>query len=79
MKKKYTKPDVAFESFSLSTCIASCDIKIEGANGGQCGVLMDGVFIFTENVAGCSLPVPDNGNNGICYDVPFGQSSLFNS
>lgn len=79
MKKTYTKPDIAFERFSLCSSIASCAVKIEGALGGTCGVEMDDVFIFTEGVMGCHLAVPDDGSNGVCYDVPFGNNNLFNS
>ena len=79
MKKRYTKPDIAFESFSLSTSIASCDVKIEGAYGGECGLWMDDIFVFIVGVTGCDAQIPDDGSNGICYHVPNGDNSMFNS
>lgn len=79
MKRNYTKPDIAFESFALSTSIAACPVKIETSNGGQCGLLMDDVFIFTMGIVGCEAQIPDDGSNGICYHVPVDGFNLFNS
>ena len=79
MKKRYTKPDIVFESFSLSSSIASCDVKIENSTGGLCGLQMDDAFLFVIGVTGCELHVEDGGFNRICYHVPFGEKNMFNS
>ena len=80
MKKEYCKPDIMFESFSLSTDIAAgCTAIIDTHRGGECGVNMEGLVVFTDKVNGCDFKIPDNGNNGICYHVPTGENNLFNS
>lgn len=84
MKKPYTKPDVVYESFTLCTSIANCEIKVDGMNQGNCGYAYSGGIIFTQEVVGCQ---PQNGgtvmfdsaNNGLCYHVPIESRNLFNS
>lgn len=84
MKKTYSKPQIMFESFSLSTSIAgACGVKIDTQAAGTCGV--DYGFmgtIFLPEVAGCSIVVGgiyDGSFNGICYHVPTDSRNLFNS
>ena len=72
MKKKYSAPDIAFESFALSASIASCDVPAVYGEG-QCGYkFAPGVIIFVEQEHGCGTPTEDGSKeyNGICYDVP---------
>ena len=84
MKKLYTKPEIMFESFTLSTNIAGdCDIKINNPTEGVCAYIIQAGgrthSIFTSEISGCKT-TQDNGDyNGICYDVPIGGTSLFNS
>lgn len=83
MKKTYSKPQIMFESFSLSTSIAgACGVKADAPAAGTCGV--DYGFmgtIFLTNVAGCStgVGIDDGFFNDICYHVPVENQNLFNS
>ena len=85
MKKTYTKPEIMFEDFTLTTSIASnCEIKTHTPSVNTCGVNASGINVFITNMTGCGdFPVPDNGGGdgeygNICYHVPYGEN-LFNS
>lgn len=89
MKKEYSKPDIIFESFSLSTSItAGCEVKPSNFTV-DCGVKWSkGVYIFTEDVQGCTTKVlngnltlnfVDDENNGLCYHNPSDSFNVFNS
>ncbi len=79
MKRAYSKPEIAFEDFSLSTNIASCNTPGNQAEN-VCGYFWPGIgYVFSEDISGCQKKV-DNGDwNGICYHVPTGDKNLFNS
>lgn len=81
MKKTYSKPEIAFESFTLNTNIAGdCGVKVEGSNAGTCGIEWAGKLLFLSGIEGCKNPVTaDDGSSGFCYDVPTDASGLFNS
>ena len=88
MKKTYSKPDIAFESFSLATSIAgNCEVKTDTKGGGECGYPMDGLGnLFLTTMEACTsagnTPVTDEQSfvfNGFCYHVPIENSNLFNS
>ena len=82
MKKTYSKPQIAFESFTLNTNIAAgCELKTKTPSAMQCGYLWDGDMVFITGVAGCiDKQIEDNEtNNGFCYDVPSGGDNIFNS
>lgn len=82
MKKKYEKPLVLIEDFSLSTDIAgSCEVKINNPSSGNCAYIPDRTTfnIFTEELADiCTTIEADGEYNSICYHVPYGDN-LFNS
>ena len=77
MKKSYSKPQIMFEDFSLSTNIAGdCDNKVGSPSEDQCGVEYDGDMIFSTTISGCNVyPAEDL----ICYHNPSESSNLFNS
>ena len=53
-KKKYSKPDIYFEDFSLSTNIAAgCEKQPSNATE-DCGVRWGNIFIFIEGINGCT-------------------------
>ena len=84
MKKVYSKPEIVFEDFSLSSSIASCEIEVEGPSQGICGYKYEGGFgqtIFTSELGTsiCNMPVDDDINNGFCYYIPVDNKNLFNS
>ncbi len=88
MKKKYSRPDIAFESFSLSTSIAgNCELKTDTKGGGECSYPMDGLGnLFLTTMEACNgagnTPITDEQSltfNGFCYHVPVENSNLFNS
>lgn len=88
MKKAYTKPQIMFEDFSLSTSIAlGCEFESENnAVKGTCGYFDEGLqdIVFVDSNTGCTFeaPVDDKNNphyNGICYDIPDENYNLFTS
>ena len=84
MKKTYSKPEIMFEDFSLSTNIASCGTKIEGQSSGNCAYVVKNEFttsyIFTSDIPDvCTTPEADGEYNGICYYTVADSAVLFNS
>lgn len=81
MKKTYSKPEIMFESFTMSTNIAAGCEKIFGLYArGSCGIPTStpGVIIF--NSGDCTDPGGDEATyNGLCYHVPTEGDNLFNS
>lgn len=84
MRKAYSKPEILFESFTLSTNIAgSCKTDTYLPSNDQCGLDFSGLIVFMEGMGGCTdIQVGNEGGdgefNGICYHVPYGDN-LFNS
>lgn len=84
MKKTYSKPEIMFESFTLSTNIAGdCSDKTNTPSEMQCSISyvdehLGTVNIFLNSIQACAWKQPD-GYNGICYDVPTEGTNLFNS
>lgn len=85
MKKTYTKPEIMFESFVLSSNIAGdCEAKTNLPSNSTCGLDFSGLIVFMTGMAGCKDIQVDNVGgdgeyNGICYHVPTGDKNLFNS
>lgn len=83
MKKIYSKPDIAFESFSLCMNIAatSCAQIVKTHADGDCGVNFGGRWVFMTDVAGCKYKVDDGSAmaNYLCYHVPTDGMTVFNS
>ncbi len=84
MKKRYSSPDIAFESFSLATSIAgNCELKTDTKADGECAYFMDGVgSVFVTGMYACTVQITDDQNfnfNGFCYHVPVENCNLFNS
>lgn len=82
MKKSYSKPDITFESFSLSTNIAAgCEEK-PVFNTDPChGVSWGKQIIFTSESLGCTSVVPEGMDeyNRLCYHNPSADYNVFNS
>ena len=85
MKKTYTKPDISFECFLMSTNIAGdCEGEpVNNATRGVCGVPgSGGDFLFSGTVTGCSFDYAGlfgDDFNGLCYHNPTEYNNLFNS
>ena len=84
MKKAYSKPEIFFEDFTLTTNIAgTCEHKTNTPSSWQCGVNASGINVFLEGMTGCEdfavgAAGGDGEFNNICYHVPYGEN-LFNS
>lgn len=82
MKKPYSKPQILFESFSLSSSIAGdCEVKTDTQAAGTCGVSFGTITIFVGSAEGCAykVGVDDGDYNGLCYHIPLDVYNLFNS
>ena len=85
MKKTYTKPEIFFESFSLSTNIASnCEHPFTLASKGVCGIPDENdlpMDIFDPSLGGSCQVQGGSGAmyDGFCYHVPTENDNLFNS
>ena len=79
-KRKYSKPEIFFDDFSLSTNIAAGCEFIPIDNATECGVPYGrGKVIFTQLMTGCIDKVGADGEfNGICYHNPT-DYQVFNS
>ena len=77
MKKQYSKPQIAFDSFEMATNIAACGKGAE-FDPGTCPVYVGGMPVFTREVQGCRYRTQD-GSYGICYYVPTADTNVFAS
>ena len=86
MKKKYVKPAVFFESFTICTAIAGDCENIFGLQGKDtCEIpstpYIPGMGIFNVGpTSQCGVQGGDDSRyNGLCYHVPEARNNLFNS
>ena len=83
MKKQYSKPEIIFESFVLSTNIAGdCGKIVNNHAEYSCPYLnRSGNNVFTAALVGICTDVQqaDGEDNGICYHTPVDVQELFNS
>ena len=77
MKKTYTKPEINFDSFGITTNFASsCEYHPDSSQQYSCGYMIHGRVIFVSDNSGCKYVSPD-GQFGICYYIPTGDSNVF--
>lgn len=84
MKKAYSKPDIYFESFALSTDIAAntCAAKNALMAYGTCPAAFGSRTVFLDEHTGCSdLQVARQfgSYNGYCYDIPYESMNVWSS
>ena len=85
MKKVYEKPQIVFESFTMTTHIAGdCEPPyVANQEKGSCGIPGSaGDFLFSAKVQGCTTDwEADFGDNydGFCYHIPTEDKNFFNS
>ena len=82
MKKVYEKPAIVFESFTMSTNIASgCENPTNLPSWNQCGLDFSGLMVFMTGMTGCEDIQVNEGDSfdGICYHVPTEGNNLFTS
>lgn len=81
MKKKYSPPEIAFESFALSVSIAQCGAPTNQDNT-KCGYKWDAeTMLFVSTINECNTYIVDGDENwnGLCYDNPSQDKSLYSS
>lgn len=84
MKKAYSKPQIMFDDFTLSTNIAGdCDVKTNTFGNNTCGMDFSGLKVFLDTMGGCDHKITSDGGDGefagICYHVFTTGENLFNS
>lgn len=86
MKKVYSKPEIIFEDFALSTNIAGdCEQKTNNPTNHACGLDFSGLTVFLTTMGGCvDIKIAPNEYGGgeyntFCYHVPTESNNLFNS
>lgn len=85
MKKTYSKPEIVYECFSVSTSIAGdCERIVGNPSKGSCGVpgSMPNMNIFSSTVTGadgCQVWNDADSHDGFCYHIPDSSYTLFNS
>lgn len=89
MKKVYSKPEIAFEDFSVCTSVAAgCEYKTNTPSAGNCGLEFGAFTVFLDsmtNVCTGEGKITSSGGdgeyNGYCYHVfaNDGEKNLFNS
>lgn len=79
MKKKYVKPQAYFESFKLSTSIATgCDWRATSAEN-VCTVKIPGTpETYLADLTSCTFTVPST-NDKFCYHTPIEGKNVFTS
>ena len=82
MKKTYSKPEIMFENFAVSSNIAAgCSILTNYAEN-ECSYVYTDEFDTTYNIftiSGVCTTYQQDGYAGICYHVAADTSSLFTS
>ena len=79
MKKPYVKPEVYFESFELSTSIATGCAHITNHAKDQCAYTVGGRKVFVDAVAECVTKTNDGTWDSLCYQIPTDGNKLFTS
>lgn len=90
MKRAYTKPDILFDSFSMSTSIAVCTTQSGQPTQSSCGLTFGNMTIFVTGISGCKTSfnfnnkTPVNGmvnsdNDAACYHNPTATFNIYNS
>lgn len=82
MKKVYSKPEIAFESFVLSTNIAgNCDMIVGNPSKDACGIVgSDGTTLFTAKACDFDWQsLKGDDYDGFCYHNPSEKTNMFNS
>ena len=88
MKKAYSKPEIAFEDFAITTNIAGdCEYKTNTPSVHNCGLNFGNMVIFLDtmtNVCTGDGAIKSEGGdglyNGFCYHVfDNGKNNIFNS
>ena len=79
MKKNYSKPEIVFESFKMTTSIATnCDYDSNHTDQNSCSVDIGiGPMIFLSKPT-CAY-VPKGDEFDVCYDVPTNDTRVFGS
>ena len=92
MKKKYVKPEILFEDFTLSTSVASCAtssmVKVMVTE--SCGFYDEylKVVVISGETSGCPTETTQSGyrvaetpgeNDGVCFHVPIEAYNVWNS
>lgn len=81
MKKVYSKPEIIFEDFALSTNIAGpCEYRVNISDN-ACGVKFGKDVIFITGVTGCKEIVVEGSTlyDELCYHNPYESNNAFAS
>lgn len=77
-KKPYSKPDIVFQNFRLSTDLcAACSIAASFAPN-ECPVTIPDFPFTLIGMENCEMYAPEESDT-LCYHVPFADNSIFSS
>ena len=82
MKKAYMKPEIVFESFQLSTNIATvCERRVDTKSNDDCGIQWGFKIVFADTpTSQCTQKIGEHDIwAGVCYHNPSEDSNLFAS
>ena len=80
MKKTYSKPDILFDSFSISTnVVASCEFQTPLPQVDECGVAYFNWVVFQSELQGCNKIAKSGTWDAMCYHQPTETNNLFTS
>lgn len=83
-KKPYSKPEIFFESFQMTTHLSANCEKINTLHSqGTCAYKLGRYNCFTSDVAACTDECPEGymgmGYEGVCYWTHDQSKNIFNS
>ena len=82
MKKAYMKPEIVFESFQLSTNIATvCERRVDTKSDNDCGIQWGFKIVFADTLSShCTQKIGEHEIwDGICHHNPSDDANLFAS
>jgi hypothetical protein len=80
MRKTYSKPDIHFDNFALSTNVAAnCEFQTPLPRADECGIPYFNWIVFQSELQGCNKISESGIWDSMCYHQPTETNNLFTS